>query len=122
MGAPTFNHVAAHSKHKDAAFKFIAWMGDVEAAKAIAEGGILPATINEEVKTVLAKSIPDSKSLDYFTEAKISFPIGMNKYGSAIEGYTERTIIENYLLGKIPDNEFNEVMRKGLQEIIDTTD
>jgi multiple sugar transport system substrate-binding protein len=122
MGAPTFNHVVSYSKKKDATFKFIAWMGGVDGAKIVAKNGILPATVSAEVKAVLSESVPDAQSLDFFTENKISFPIGMNKYGSRIESFVERSIIDDYLLGKLSDDKFESTFKAGLQEIIDTTD
>jgi multiple sugar transport system substrate-binding protein len=121
MGAPTFSHVTSYSKNKEAAFKFIAWMGGPEGAKIAAKAGVLPAMVDAGVKQVLAEVIPDSQSLDYFVENKIAFPMAYNKYGSRIEGLIN-TVQEEYLLGKIPDNQFDARLRSGLEEIIKTTD
>jgi len=77
--------------------------------------------VDAGVKQVLAEAIPDPQSLDYFVEDKIAFPMAYNKYGSRIEGLIN-TIQEEYLLGKIPDNQFDANLRAGLEEIIRTTD
>lgn len=120
MGVPTFNHVTSYAKNKEAAFKFIAWMGGPEGAKIAALAGVLPATITPEVKAVLAKAFPDAQSLEYFTEAKKSYPMLMTKYGSRIEAQLN-TMIEEYLLGKITDADFDAKMQAGLKEIVATT-
>jgi len=120
MGAPTFNHVTSYAKNKEAAFKFIAWMGGPEGAKIAALAGVLPATINPEVKAVLAKAFPDAQSLDYFTETKKAYPMLMTKYGSRIEAQIN-TMIEEYLLGKITEADFDAKMQAGLKEIVATT-
>jgi multiple sugar transport system substrate-binding protein len=122
MGAPTFNHVVAYSKKKEAAFKFIAWMGGVEGAKIVAEGGILPAVTSAEVNSILAKSVPDAGSLEYFVEKKVSYPIGMNKYGSAVEAFIQTSIGDQYLQGQLSDSQFDAVFLKGMEEIVATTD
>jgi multiple sugar transport system substrate-binding protein len=121
MGAPTFSHVTSYSKNKEAAFKFIAWMGGPEGAKVAARAGVLPAMVDAGVKQVLAEAIPDPQSLDYFVEDKVTFPMAYNKYGSRIEGLIN-TIQEEYLIGSLPNNQFNERLRAGLEEIIRTTD
>ncbi|MDR0301702.1 MAG: extracellular solute-binding protein [Treponema sp.] len=121
MGAPTFSHVTSYSKNKEAAFKFIAWMGGPEGSKIAAKAGVLPAMVDDGVKQVLAEVIPDPQSLDYFVEKKIAFPMAYNKYGSRIENLIN-TVQEEYLLGKIPDGQFDAYLRAGLEEIIKTTD
>jgi len=121
MGAPTFSHVTSYSRNKEAALKFIAWMGGPEGAQVAARSGVLPAMVDAGVRQVLSESIPDSQSLDYFTEQKITFPMAYNKYGSRIENLIN-TLQEEYLLGLIPDNHFDTRLRAGLEEIIRTTD
>ncbi|MDR0502969.1 MAG: extracellular solute-binding protein [Treponema sp.] len=121
MGAPTFSHVTSYSKNKEAALKFIAWMGGPEGAKVAARSGVLPAMVDAGVRQVLSESVPDPQSLDYFTENKITFPMSYNKYGSRIENLIN-TLQEEYLLGKIPDAQFDARLRAGLEEIIKTTD
>jgi len=120
MGSPTFNHVTSYAKNKEAAFKFIAWMGGVEGAKIAAQAGVLPATINPDVKAVLAKAFPDAQSLEYFTESKKAYPMLMTKYGSRIEAQIN-TMIEEFLLGKITEADFDAKMQAGLKEIVATT-
>ena len=120
MGAPTFNHVTSYAKNKEAAFKFIAWMGGSEGAKIAAQAGVLPAMVDDGVKAVLKDAFPDAQSLEYFTESKKAYPMLMTKYGSRIEAQVN-TMIEEYLLGKIPDAEFEKKFRAGLEEIVATT-
>jgi multiple sugar transport system substrate-binding protein len=120
MGAPTFSHVTSYAKNKEAALKFIAWMGGPEGAKVAARSGVLPAMVDAGVRQVLAEAVPDPQSLDYFVEDKIAFPLTYNKYGSRVEGLIN-TIQEEYLLGRIPDNQFDGRLRSGLEEIIQTT-
>lgn len=120
MGAPTFSHVTSYAKNKEAALRFIAWMGGPEGAKIAAQAGVLPATVTPGVKEILSKAIPDAQSLEYFTEAKKAYPMLMTKYGSRIEAQVN-TMIEEYLLGKLPDAEFDKKFRAGLEEIVATT-
>ena len=120
LGSPTFNHVTSYAKNKEAAFKFIAWMGGPEGAKLAAKNAVLPATVTPEVKTVLAEVIPDAQSLEYFTENKKVYPLLMTKYGSRIEAQVN-TMVEEYLLGKIPDTDFDARFNAGLKEIVATT-
>ncbi|GHU30016.1 sugar ABC transporter substrate-binding protein [Spirochaetia bacterium] len=122
MGAPTFSHVTSYSKNKEAAFKFIAWMGGPEGAKIAAQAGVLPGMVDDSVKSVLAGSVPDADSLNYFIENKIAYPMGMTKYGSRVEALIQDSIQEQYLLGSLTDSQFDTVLRTGLQNIINTTD
>ncbi len=120
MGSPTFNHVTSYAKNKEAAFKFIAWMGGPEGAKIAAKAGVLPAMVDQGVKDVLKDALPDAQSLEYFTEAKRIYPMLMTKYGSRIEAQVN-TMIEEYLLGKVTDADFDAKFRAGLKEIVATT-
>ncbi|MBP7494174.1 MAG: extracellular solute-binding protein [Spirochaetales bacterium] len=120
QGNPTFNHVTSYAKQKEAAFRFIGWMGGPEGAKIAAKAGVLPATITPEVKEILANAIPDPQSLEYFTESKKAYPMLMTKYGSRIEVLVNN-LLEEYLLGKISDKDFDARFRAGLKEIIQTT-
>ncbi|HET7838678.1 MAG TPA: extracellular solute-binding protein [Rectinemataceae bacterium] len=120
FGSPTFNHVTSYAKNKEAAFRFIAWMGGPEGAKVAAEAGVLPAMVDPGVKAVLAKAFPDAQSLEYFTEAKKSYPLLMTKYGSRIEAQVN-SMIEEYLLGKLSDSDFDARFRDGLKDIIATS-
>jgi ABC-type glycerol-3-phosphate transport system substrate-binding protein len=120
LGAPTFNHVTSYAKNKEAAFRFIAWMGGPEGAKVAAKAAVLPATVTPEVKAVLGEVIPDAQSLEYFTEAKRAYPLLVTKYGSRIEAQVN-TMIEEYLLGKLTDADFDAKFMAGLKEIVATT-
>jgi ABC-type glycerol-3-phosphate transport system substrate-binding protein len=120
MGAPTFSHVTSYAKNKEAALRFIAWMGGPEGSKMAGQSGVLPAMVDDGVKEVLKQSVPDTDSLTCFVEDKISFPMGYNKYGSRIENLIN-TLQEEYLLGKIPDSQFDGRLKAGLEEIINTT-
>lgn len=120
-GIPTFNHVVSYSKKKEAAFRFIQWMSGPEARKVAASYGVLPAVVDDNVKSILAKNIPDAQSLKYFLEPRIIYPSNFSKYGSRAEMLLD-SIQEEYLLGKIPDSELNAKIKKGLEEIIKTTD
>jgi len=120
QGNPTFNHVTTYAQKKDAAFKFIAWMGGPEGAQIAAKAGVLPATITPEVKQILSKAIPDPQSLEYFTEPKRAFPMLMTRYGSRLEAFLN-DLMDAYLLGKVTDAEFDTKLRAGLEEIVKTT-
>ena len=76
--------------------------------------------VDAGVKEVLKEVFPDAQSLEYFTEAKRVYPMLMTKYGSRIEAQVN-TMSEEYLLGKIPDGEFDAKFRAGLKEIVATT-
>jgi multiple sugar transport system substrate-binding protein len=120
MGTPTFNHVTSYAKNKEAALRFIAWMGGPEGAKIAAQSGVLPAMVDDGVKKVLSEAIPDAQSVAYFTEPKQTYPMLMTKYGSRIEAQIN-TQVEEYLLGKLTDATFDAAFKAGLKEIIDTT-
>lgn len=119
QGLPTFNHVTSFSKKKEPAFRFIAWMGGGEGAKVAAKAGVLPAIMTPEVKQILAKSLPDAQSLEYFTE---NFEVNgyMSKYGGRY-GDLLNKMLEEYLLGKLSDADFDARLRAGLEEIVKTT-
>ena len=85
MGNCTFNHISKRSKKKDAAFKFIAWMGSAEGAKFVARNGLLPAHVDEAVGVELAKVLPDKDSVKYLTENVPKIPLYYSVYGSQIE-------------------------------------
>ena len=121
MGAPTFSHVVSYSKNKEAAFRFIAWMGGPEGAKVAARSGVLPAMVDEGVKEVIAESVPCPVSLEFFIEDKIVFPMAYNRFGSRIENLIN-IIQEEYLLDMLGNEQFNARLREGLEEIVRTTD
>ncbi len=120
MGAPTFSHVHADSKKKDAAFKFIGWMGSAQGAKVVASAGFLPPIVTPDVKAALAKTLPDTESLDYFTEKAKVIPPYYTRYGSRVEQVINNTM-QKYLLNNMSDAELMSSLRSSLQEVINTT-
>ncbi len=121
-GAPTFAHVYSGSKKKDAAFTFLAWVSQADGgAKVMAQQGILPAAINEDVRNILAVSLPDTDSLNYFTEDRKVVPaIPISKYGSQIERTISETL-DLYLYEGYTFDEYYAEVTKRLEEIIRTT-
>lgn len=116
VGAPTFNHVHAKSKNKEAAFRFIAWMGGPEGAKVVARNGFLPALVSPEVVKELASVVPDAQSLSYFTEKAPHEPGWYNRYGTAVWSAMD-TIIERYLLTEMSDTALIEEVQRQLRRI-----
>ncbi len=121
VGAPTFGHIAANSKNKDAAFKVLSWFASPEGAAAAAEIGFLPPVVNDVVKEILSGVVLDKNSLDYFLEDVPVFPMFYNKYGSKIEQTISR-FTEMYLMDEISEADYLPAMEKELQTISDTTD
>ena len=118
MGTPTSNELVTYGKHKTEAFEFMSWMGGQGGAMICAANGLLPPVVTPEVENVLSGNFPDKQSLTYFTEKKIIYPLLMSKYGTPVDNLTS-SIIEDYLLGKISDADFNKQYTAKLQEIID---
>lgn len=121
VGAPTFSHISAGSKNKDAAFQVLAWLAGQEGAIVAAEAGTLPPIVNDGVKAVLSELILDGTSLNYYTEDVPALPFFYNKYGSKVEQLVAR-FTEMYLVGEISDEDYLPTMKKELQTIADTTD
>jgi multiple sugar transport system substrate-binding protein len=121
MGTPTWNSITSYAKHPEAAMKFIAWMGGPEGAKMAAQAGVLPAVTNADVDKILATSIPDPTSLQYFVEKKYSYPLGTTKYGSRLQALYETQLVDPYLLGKTTDAQFMSQLKAGIEQIIKTT-
>ena len=120
LGASTNNHVTSYSKNKDAAYEFISWMAGPEAAAIAAGLGVLPAVATDEVREILAESIPDDgTSLNYFLEDKVNFTPNFGPYGSATEAMID-TFQESYLLGNIPDDQVNAQFQANLEQIVAT--
>jgi multiple sugar transport system substrate-binding protein len=120
MGAPTFNHVHARSQNKEAAFQFIAWMGSATGAAVVAEAGFLPPLINDEIRDILRSAVPDPRSFVTFTEGPDVFPPFYNKYGSRVDALMGR-LMQEYLTQDFTDAAFTALLRRELQEIINTT-
>jgi multiple sugar transport system substrate-binding protein len=120
MGAPTFNHVHARSNKKDAAFKFIAWMGSAEGAEVVARYGFLPPLVTDGVREELRAAVPDETSFRYFTEGPSVYPPHYNKYGSRIDVLLPE-LMQEYLAEDYSDQEFMDLFRRRLEEIRETT-
>ncbi len=120
MGACTFNHIYSRSKKKDAAFKFLAWMGSSEGAKVVAKNGFLPPVVDEGVKAELAKVVPDAESLNYFIEPAPRMAQWYTIYGSRVEA-TLGTVLEKYLSSNMTEKEFITELKAQLQQVIKTT-
>lgn len=119
IGVPTFLHIHADSKKKDAAFAFLAWMGGAEGAKAVAKAGFLPAVITPDVEGILRDVVPDMDSFRYFTEAPDVYPIFYTKYGTRVEQVIIQTT-EQYLQGDMSDADFAKNFKDKLEEVIRT--
>lgn len=120
-GTPVWSHITSYSKNKEAALRFIAWLGGPEGAKIAAKAGVLPAKISPEVKDILRDSLPDAQSVEYFTEPKRTYPILLSKYGPRIDNALG-SLMEEYLFGKLADADFDARLKSTLKEIVDTTD
>ncbi|MCJ7617815.1 MAG: extracellular solute-binding protein [Desulfobacterales bacterium] len=120
IDVPTFNCVHADSKKKDAAFKFIAWMGGPEGAKVVAQNGFLPAVVTPEVEEAFVSVFPDKASLKYFLEDKVVMPHWLNKYGVGIENMLG-PVMEEYLSTDMSDDQLKSLINEKLQEIIEIT-
>lgn len=120
VNVPTSNIVHADSKKKDAAFKFIAWMGGPEGAKVVAQNGFLPAVVTPEIEEAFASVFPDKASLKYFLEDRVVMPHWFNEYGFMIDT-TLGSWMEEYLLTDMSDDQFKSLINEKLQEIIKIT-
>ncbi len=121
MGQCTFNHVAARSKKKDAAFKFIAWMGSAEGGQVAAKAGLLPSVIDDKVMAVLAESVPDKESLRYLTESVPVKAQWFHKWGSKLETQVLNPLLSGYLSSEQNDGDFIAELEKGCKELIKST-
>lgn len=117
-GAATTNviHARASQERKDAAFQFIAWMGGSEGAKVVAEAGFLPPVIDEDVREILGRNLPDESSLAYYTESVPIHATFANQYGSEVRSLIEESF-EIYLTSDISAEEITADMVDELREI-----
>lgn len=120
MGNSTFNHLSARSKKKEAAFKFIAWMGSAEGARCVARNGILPAHVDAAVRAELAKVVPDKDSAMYLMENVPKIPLYYSVYGAQIEPALD-ILIDKYLSTGMTEEQFQRELVKSMQEIVDYT-
>jgi multiple sugar transport system substrate-binding protein len=116
FGNPTFSHVHANSKKKEAMFSFISWMGGPEGAKIVAASGLLPAYITDEVKAEFSKILPDQSALDYYTEPRTVNTQFYNKYGSKVESELA-SIMEEYLANPVSDGELSATIEQRLKRV-----
>jgi multiple sugar transport system substrate-binding protein len=116
FGNPTFSHVHANSKKKEAMFKFISWMGGPEGAKIVASSGLLPAYTTEEVKAEFASILPDQNAINYFTEPRTVNTQFYNKYGSKVESELA-AIMEEYLANPMSDSELRRTIEQRLRKV-----
>lgn len=121
VGTATFNHVYSRSKNKDAAFKFLAWMGGPEGAEVVAKNGFMPPLDTPGVRKQLATSLPDEKSLEYMLEPARRALGAYNKYGSQIEAVFNR-LIEEYLVTEMTGDQLIKEIESEFKEIIKNTD
>ncbi len=121
MGQCTFNHVVARSKKKDAAFKFIAWMGGPEGGQVAAKAGLLPAVIDDKVMAILAESVPDKDSLKYLTEKVPVKAQWFHKWGSKLETQVLNPLLSGYLSSDQNDGDFIADLEKGCKDLIKST-
>ncbi len=122
FGNPTFNHIHADSDKKDAAFKFVSWMGGPEGAVEVARAGFLPSRINDGVKESLREAVPDEESFRYFSEGPKVMPQFYTKYGTRVE-QTVNEMMELYLQEDFSsDSAFMNEFEKKLEEVVETTD
>jgi ABC-type glycerol-3-phosphate transport system substrate-binding protein len=116
FGNPTFSHVNANARNKDAMFKFIAWMGGPEGAKIVAKAGLLPAYITNDVKKIFADILPDKNAINYFAEPRQVNTQFYNKYGSKAEAELA-AIMEEYLSTEMSDHDLKATLEQRLQRI-----
>jgi multiple sugar transport system substrate-binding protein len=116
FGNPTFSHIYAKSKKKDAMFKFISWMGGPEGAKIVASAGLMPAYITEDVKEEFKKILPDETALKYYTEPRTVKTQFYNKYGSKVENELA-AIMEEYLASPVSDAELESLIEARLKKV-----
>jgi len=120
VGLPTSNHLHPDSQKKDAAFKFISWMGGPEGATVVAKNGFMPAMFSPEAKEAIASVLPDESSVKYFTEPVKRQTSWFNKYGPKVDTAISE-VIEEYLLSEMTQNQFMDTVRDRFEEIVNTT-
>jgi multiple sugar transport system substrate-binding protein len=121
FGNPTYNSIHPNSLKKDAAFKYITWMGSKTGSEMVAKVGVLPSIVTPEVKMIFTRLIPDKNGIDRFFEEKKVYPQLLNKYGSKIEVVLSG-LMDNYLSKNMSDKELVDMLKQKLIEIINTSE
>ena len=119
-GISVGNCITSYSKKQQASFEFLEWYSGPDGAMALAKSGALPAISNNDVKQEFSKIIGDPKSLNYYLEDKANFNANFSPYGSRVESVIDE-LQERYLLGNITDNQFVELFKIKIQDILETT-
>jgi multiple sugar transport system substrate-binding protein len=118
IGTALWNSIYPRSNNKDAAFKFIAWMGGAEAASVIAENGFMPALITGKVRDALTASIPDAESIKYYLDTAPRAPGWLTSpYGSQVETLLG-TYISKYMNSNVNEKEFMAAFHNDLKKIV----
>jgi multiple sugar transport system substrate-binding protein len=118
IGVSLWNHIYPRSNNKDAAFKFIAWIGSAETAPVIAENGFMPAVITNKVRESLTSSIPDAESIKYYLDpSPRAVAWYTSPYGTQVE-----TLLGNYVskymnTNNVKEKEFMTAFRNELKKI-----
>jgi len=116
FGNATFSHVHANSAHKDAMFKFLAWMGGPDGARIVAKAGLLPAYITADVTKEFASILPDQNALTYFSEPRKVNTQFYNKYGSKVEAEMA-DLMEQYLSAPMSDQDLQAAVEQRLKKV-----
>ena len=90
---------------------------EAEMAKIIAENGLYPAMMTNEVKTIFAKVLPDPGSLAYYIESVKILPFNFSKYGSMQEQAIIK-VTEEYIAGKVSDAGLPARVRGALEDVV----
>jgi multiple sugar transport system substrate-binding protein len=120
VGLSTGNCVTSYSKKKQAAFDFINWMSGPEGAAIAASYGVLPAAASDAAKAIIAKSLPEGNSADYFLEARNNNTANFSPYATRVETEFSK-LQEDYLLGNLTSDQFRKAFTASLNDIIKTT-
>ena len=105
-GVSTFFGIYSGSKNADAAFRFLQFACGGDGAKIMAEKGVLPAFINDDIKAAFVKAagVPGADAL----LSAETYPETQNipQMAAVLQAYTET--LELYLTGQITIEKFKE--------------
>ncbi|SIR03253.1 carbohydrate ABC transporter substrate-binding protein, CUT1 family [Alkalispirochaeta americana] len=114
-GFPTTVHMSARSRNKEAAFHFVSWLGSREGQEVVAAAGAMPAITTPAIIEELAGIIPDASSLKYFFEERIAMPGWITTVN--VDGPLT-TVVEEYLTGRLDDNNLESRLQQLLERAI----